>query len=322
MGYGSYSAEAHRAIVSERRRKAPEDIFIRNDCDPAMNPRGVRYRESRDSPDSPESVGIVFVLDVSSSMGDIPHSLAQKTLPSFMRCVLSVLPNPQVMFMAVGNAHTDHSSLQVGQFESTANLMDRWLSALHIEGGGGGWGESYELAMYFAAHHTSMDCLEKRGKKGYLFMTGDEVPFFEVTPSHVKGLIGDTLEERIIVHDMVATLNKSFTTFFLIPDAERAAVESCGAVWKLLCRERCIILQDIEDTAIVCALLIGIEERVLVDASAIEQNLLELDGYDAPARARIRETVRPFYEALQKGPIEPPGKLYRRSDDPGEGGSR
>ena len=322
MGYGNYSAQAHQAIVSERTREAPEDIFIRNDCDPAMNPLGVRYRESRDSADSPESVGIVFVLDVSSSMGDIPHALASRTLPSFMTCVLTVLPDPQVLFMAVGNASTDHSSLQVGQFESTAELMDRWLSAIHIEGGGGGWGESYELAMYFAAHHTSMDCLEKRGKKGYLFMTGDEVPFYEVMPSHVKGLIGDTLEERIIVHDMVATLGESFTMFFLIPDAERAAIESCGAVWTLLCRERCIILQDIDDTAIVCALLIGIEERVLADIAAIEHRLVAMGGYDATARARICETVRPFCEALQRGPIEPPGKLYRRSDDPGEGGKR
>lgn len=40
--------------------------------------------------------------------------------------------------------------------------------------------ESYELAMYFMARHTSIDCYEKRGKRGYLFMIGDELAYPKV----------------------------------------------------------------------------------------------------------------------------------------------
>lgn len=55
--------------------------------------------------------------------------------------------DPQVMFMAVGDATSDRAALQVGQFESTAELMDQWLTWCFLEGGGGGTGhESYELA--------------------------------------------------------------------------------------------------------------------------------------------------------------------------------
>jgi len=40
--------------------------------------------------------------------------------------------------------------------------------------------ESYELAMYFMARHTAMDCLDKRGRRGYLFLIGDELAYPKV----------------------------------------------------------------------------------------------------------------------------------------------
>jgi hypothetical protein len=148
MGYGSYSLEAHEALIQSRTAAPSASVFSRGDCDPAMSPHGLRFRESRDSAEHPNSVGIVFALDVSGSMGEIPRQLATKTLPTFMSSVLTVLPDPQVLFIAFGNAFADRSPLQVGQFESKAELIDRWLSASHLEGGGGGLGESYDLAMY------------------------------------------------------------------------------------------------------------------------------------------------------------------------------
>ncbi len=316
MGYGNYSVEAHEALIESRKSAPREAVFSRNDCDPAMNPRGVRYRESRDSPEHPESVGIVFALDVSGSMGEIPHQLATKTLPTFMESVFTVLPDPQVLFMAFGNAYTDRSPLQVGQFESDAALIDRWLSATHLEGAGGGLCESYELAMYFAARHTAMDCLERRKKKGYFFMTGDEPPVIEVNVDQVRGLIGDDLQTPIPVWEMTKELLESFHVFFLIPDPARAEIEQCGAVWKALLHERCVILETPEDTAVACALLVGVQEGKLKDVAAVEHQLETQLGRTGEAKSRVVRAVAPFVVALARGPIAPPRTLYRRTDMP------
>jgi hypothetical protein len=48
-----------------------------------MNPKGVRFRESRDSEAHPNTVSIAFALDVTGSMGKIPELLAKKELPTF-----------------------------------------------------------------------------------------------------------------------------------------------------------------------------------------------------------------------------------------------
>jgi hypothetical protein len=316
MGYGNYSYEAHQAITRSRAAAPAAAVFQRNDCDPAMNPRGVRYRESRDSPDHPNSVGIVFALDVSGSMGEIPHQLATRTLPTFMAAVSTVLPDPQVLFMAFGNAHTDRSPLQVGQFESEAKLIDRWLSATHLEGAGGGLCESYEVAMYFVSRHTAMDCWEKRKKKGYFFMTGDEPPFLEVNKAHVAGLIGDHLEGTIYAHDIAREIQDRFHPFFLIPDQKRADTEHCGTIWKHLLHERCIVLETAEDTAAVCALCVGIQEGVLKDRDAITKQIEEKLGVSGAVRDRLLRAVVPFAEALARGPIAMPLPLKARLDVP------
>ncbi|MRR30716.1 VWA domain-containing protein, partial [bacterium] len=179
MGYGNYSQAAHDALLKGRTNIPAQQVFKQSQCHPLMNPHGVKLRESRDGSDHPQSISIVFALDVTGSMGDIPRLLATKQLPVFMKVLMGCeIPDPQLMFMAIGDAYSDSSPLQVGQFESTAELMDQWLTWSYLEGGGGGSGEeSYELGMYFLAAHTEMDCMVKRKKRGYLFMTGDEFPY-------------------------------------------------------------------------------------------------------------------------------------------------
>ncbi len=316
MGYGSYSEAAHKAITHARVGAAASSVFIRNDCDPKMNPRGVRYRESRDSKDHQDSLAIVFALDVSGSMGEIPHQLATKTLPTFMSSVRTITASPQILFMAFGNAYSDKSPLQVGQFESEAALIDRWLAATHLEGGGGGLGESYDLAMYFAARHTAMDCWEKRKKKGYLFITGDETPWMNLIRDHVSGLVGDTLQTDIPIADVVREAQEKFHTFFLIPDPKRAATELCGAVWEVLLRERCIVLETSEDTAAIASLCVGIEEGVLKDAAAIQKQIEEGLHESGPVRDRLLRTITKFADAQRAGTIAGPGSLYARTDTP------
>ena len=95
------------------------------------------------------------------------------------------LAHPQILIGGIGDATCDRAPLQVGQFESGIEI-DEDLAKLWLEGGGGGQQtESYELAMYFMARHTSIDCLEKRGQRGYLFLIGDEMPYPKVKRKEV-----------------------------------------------------------------------------------------------------------------------------------------
>lgn len=261
MGYGAYSFEAHRALGAERTAQPVQQVFRQRACHPLMNPRGIAARESRDSVDHPDSIAIAFALDVTGSMGRIPEALARHELPDLMQILTELgVADPQVLFMAVGDAVGDQAPLQVGQFESTAELMDQWLTWTWLEGGGGGGEcESYELALYFAAQHIEMDCLRKRGKRGYLFLTGDEKPYPLLSRHTVKEVIGDELADDLPLRGLVATLAQSFEPFFLIPDLERR--DRCERPWRDLLGDRVVTLEHASDVCIVAASLVALSER-------------------------------------------------------------
>jgi hypothetical protein len=142
MGNGNYSLTAHEALLRGRANIPEQQVFKQDKCHPLMNPKGVRLRESRDGSDHPQSLGIVFALDVTGSMGEIPKLMANQQLPNFMKILVECqIRDPQILFMAVGDALSDTAPLQVGQFESTAELMDQWLTWSFLEGGGGGTGQ-------------------------------------------------------------------------------------------------------------------------------------------------------------------------------------
>ncbi|HEX7663715.1 MAG TPA: hypothetical protein VF407_04365, partial [Polyangiaceae bacterium] len=223
MGFGNYSRDAHEALLKSRSNLTQEQVFKQTMTHALMDPKGVRARESRDSEGHSSSLPIVFALDVTGSMGEIPARLARQELPHFMQVLGSCgIADPQVLFMAVGDATSDRAPLQVGQFESTAELMDQWLTWSFLEGNGGGQGtESYELALYFLAEHTLHDHFLKRKKRGYVIMTGDELPYPAVSRRYVEQLIGDRLDHDIPVAEVVAAVEESYELFFMIPALDR-----------------------------------------------------------------------------------------------------
>lgn len=302
MGYGSYSAEAHEAILAGRGRLAPTELFTQTACHPLMSPKGVRVRESRDSAEHPHSLSIAFALDVTGSMGDIPYLMASQSLPEFMRVLeASGVVDPQVLFMAVGDATSDWAPLQVGQFESTAELMDQWLTWSYLEGGGGGsHQESYELALYFLSLHTQMDCLEKRKKRGYLFMTGDEQPYPVLSRHVVEGVIGDRLDGDITVEEVVAQLLKSFVPFFLIPDLPRRTAQGCEAAWRGLLGDHVLCLDSPEDVCFVAAGALLLSEGTTPGLGALQEPLLAA-GMPEHRWRPIARTLQPLAESPSLG---------------------
>ncbi|MEQ1503808.1 MAG: VWA domain-containing protein [Myxococcota bacterium] len=302
MGYGSYSHDAHVAMTSAR-AQAPHEVFTQRRCHELMDPLGVRFRESLDSESHPSSLGIVFALDVSGSMGEIPKALATKTLPAFMKTMLEAgVTDPQILFMGVGCAIGDAAPLQVGQFESTERLMDQWLTWLYLEGGGGGGNESYELAMYFAARHTKLDCFDKRGRRGYLFITGDEPPNPAVSRGQVKRLIGDDLPDDLPIAQVIAETQQRYEPFYLIPDPGRAGIER---QWRDLLGDRVVTMETPDDTGYVAAGLVALLEGYAGSLGAL------VDRYTAAGLASGRATgiakaLTPFAASIGRdGAAEP-----------------
>jgi hypothetical protein len=185
---------------------------------PKMNPRGVSVRESRDSDAHPQSHAVVVLFDVTGSMQKVP-SILQAHLPKLMGLLIrkGYLDHPQILVGAIGDATCDAAPLQVGQFESGIEI-DEDLGKLYLEGGGGGHiTESYELALYFMARHTAIDCYEKRRQRGYLFVIGDEIPYAKVKRREVAAVIGDGLQASIAVEEVAAELQRTYDVYHVLP---------------------------------------------------------------------------------------------------------
>jgi hypothetical protein len=152
----------------------------------------------------------------------------------------------------------------VGQFESD-NRMDENLERIILEGGGGGHNtESYELAMYFMARHTSIDCFEQRGKKGYLFLIGDENAYRHVSRAQVEAVIGDGLQKDIPLGSLVAELKRRYEVFYILPaDASHGGERAILWFWRALLGQNVLELDDPEAVCETIALAIGLCEGAI-----------------------------------------------------------
>jgi hypothetical protein len=231
-----------------------------------MDVKGKR-RESRDSAAHPESRAIAVVFDVTGSMGGIPVVL-QKKLGQLMTVLVakSYVRDPQILFGAVGDAHSDQVPFQIGQFESGLEMDDN-LGKFCLEGNGGGqMSESYELIPYYFARKTDLDCFDKRGDKAYLFTIGDEMPYPAVDKDQVKDLIGDKLEADIKLEDIAAELLTRYEWFHIIPQTSTGMTPAVAAKWKKLLGERVIMLPDADAVCETIVMTIGLIEGAIASA--------------------------------------------------------
>ena len=301
MGHGNYSHSAHAALVADRANLSANEVFQQRGCHNLMNPKGLKVRESRDSADHPNALPVVFALDVTGSMGAIPRQLATKELPTFMKLLTDCrIADPQLLFMAIGDANSDNAPLQVGQFESTAALMDQWLTWSYLEGGGGGTGsESYELAFYVLAQHTDTDGWEKRKKKGYLFVTGDELPYPAVSRHQIEGLIGTKLDDDIPIDEVIAAAAENYHLFFLIPDLARR--KNCEKRWRELLGDHVICMESPDDTCSVAAAIVGLTEKALPTLDAATKALAS-NGISGERIGAIARALTPYASLLDQQP--------------------
>ena len=267
MGSGYWSADVYE--TAERLRKG-KSAFTYSDSGartvhPDLDPFDIGKRESRDSAEHPNSLAIAVLFDVTGSMGTVPRNL-QKKLPRLLSLLKDnrYVQDPQLMFGAIGDATCDRAPLQVGQFESD-NRMEKHLEHILLEGGGGGQKtESYELAMYFMARHTSIDCFDRRNKRGYLFIIGDEMPYPRVKPREVSAWIGDELPQPVAIRNLIAQLTRRWDTYCILPEgASYAGDGQVLGTWSALLGQNVIELADLDAVCETIALTVGLGEEAI-----------------------------------------------------------
>jgi hypothetical protein len=195
---------------------------------PSLNPYGVKFRESRDSKEHPVTVPIGVILDTTGSMSRVPE-MVQKALPNLMGQFLKERAAgkgflgegyPAICVGAVDDYYAQGSdgSFQIGQFESGLEIDDNITNLWLTGNGGGSRQESYDLALYFFARHTVTDHWEKRGRKGHLFIIGDEKTYDFVDRKAAATVIGDSLQADIPIADIMDEVKERWNVYFISPN--------------------------------------------------------------------------------------------------------
>lgn len=237
--WGSYTASRGFTAASTA-RDLYKSTTVKNDFDP----KGVKFRESCDSVEHPNSTPIMIGLDVTGSMSSVLETVSKKLNVAITEIMnRKPVEDPQIMFAAFGDAECDRHPLQVTQFESDIRIAEQLNDIYFERGGGGNGGESYALPWYFAARHTKIDSFDKHGKKGFIFTVGDECCLPTLTKSQIKEFIGDDIQANITAEEMLTEVSRKYEIYHLIVDP--VAYQNVQTDWKKLLGKNCVNVEDI-----------------------------------------------------------------------------
>lgn len=261
MGYPMYSDDSYKHLQNDYSKKSTDQIFTNTTIHTTMNPVNVKFRESRDSAQHPKTVPVIVFVDVTGSMGTIPEYLIRKKLGALMETLIKHgVEDAQILFGAIGDQYSDNYPLQVGQFETGTDELNHDLTAIVLEGNGGGQGkESYPLGWLFAARYTSIDSFEVRGEKGFLFTIGDEGFHENLEYLKLNDLFGKGFESDIKSLDALKEAQRTYNVFHLrIKETGEGRSSSADKQWRENLSENCIMVTDKENIAEIIATTVAV----------------------------------------------------------------
>jgi len=232
---------------------------------PNLNPRRINKKpfgklESRDSKEHPESNAVFVSFDVTGSNYS-RAVVAQQKLPDLMDLLNKYLKDPQVLVAANDDYNVEgRRSVQISDYESDNRIDDHIRNVILVGKGGSNMGESYDLVLYAAARLTVLDCVEKRKKKGYLFMYADEPFFPKCKEDEIRDIFGIDEQADIPIKDLIKEARKLYNIFIIWPmggymDAREQYV-------KLFGDESVLTLQDPNLICELIASVVGISEEM------------------------------------------------------------
>lgn len=222
MGGGAWTTASYNAYMKSTRgiddvsnitTKSVNQFYTARSIDPALNPKGVKVRECRDSEEHPNTIPIILGLDVTGSMGSACAAVARQ-LDKIITGLYADVKDVEFMVMGIGDFAYDTAPLQVSQFESDVRICDQLGKIWFERGGGPNSYESYTSAWYFALNHTDLDCW-KRGKKGIIITMGDE-PLNPYIPGRDFDRVFGYGSQDVDTNDLYNQVTEKFDVYHII----------------------------------------------------------------------------------------------------------
>lgn len=290
MGTGAWNSRDWDRYIRTRGytdRSTADEIYQAATISPLLEPRGIAFREARDSMEHPCSTPIILGLDVTGSMGAVLETIAKKlNLLITQLYQRQPITDPQIMVMAFGDVECDRHPLQVTQFESDIRIAEQLNSIYFERGGGGNGGESYSLPWYFAAWHTSTDQYEKRGKKGFLFTIGDECYLPVLRREAIWRFVGDSVNQDLTAEELLNEVLCKYEIFHLMIEegsGMRFGGRQVAAQWHELLGQRAISVSD-------CTRLPEIIVSLLEVSAGMDQESV-IASWDSPAARVVKQAI-------------------------------
>ena len=219
MGRGSYTARDWDKLRTARKittDSSADNLFQNRQMLDKFNPKFIGMRESRDNDEHPHSTPIAIGVDVTGSMGYLSEEIVKNSLNELMKKLYAsnVIPDPQLMFAAIGDADCDAAPLQVTQYESDIRIAEQLLE-LWLEGRGGDVPEDYSLFWYFLARHTDTDSMKKRNEKGFAFTIGDAPNHDTLKGSSIKKIFDDSQVPDMTKEQIIEETLKTYELFHI-----------------------------------------------------------------------------------------------------------
>lgn len=232
MGGGSWTTQAYSSYSTSKGRSvstsyingvatatlassnySTQEFYKARTIDEALKPYKV-MRECCDTEEHPETIPVIFGLDVTGSMGSSLELVAKK-LNEIMTRIYQEVKDVEFMIMGIGDLYCDDAPIQISQFESDIRIAEQ-LEKVYFERGGGGNGyESYTAAWYMGSRHCKLDCW-KRGKKGIIITLGDE-PLNPYLPrKDLNAATGDSVEANIETKDLYNEAIEKFDIYHIV----------------------------------------------------------------------------------------------------------
>lgn len=252
MGGGTYSFRASTDRSTMYKSVSREQIFKERRMNSEMDPENT-IRECCNSEEHPNTIPVIIALDVTGSMGSVPESFIRDEMTKMMsKLYESGLKDTQVLFLGIGDHECDSSPLQVGQFEASDQLLDKWLKQIYLEGGGGvNAGESYLLAWYYGSRHTRLESFINQGTKGFIFTIGDEPTLKHLPANSQRRIFGNKGQySDVTADDLLKEASEKFDIYhFHTKETYSGARKVVQDDWKQLLADNCLIIDSHKEIA-------------------------------------------------------------------------